>query len=71
MQDESFVTCSLSSFVFVVSVFLILESPSETSDFLLEAYDHGLMNGDFAFITVDFLLSHRSGKTMVLSPVFP
>ena len=48
-----------SSFLLFSSVFVIIESPIETADFLQVAYNHGLMNGEFAFVTVDFLISHE------------
>ncbi len=41
-----------------IAVFLILENPDEATEFLLEAYHHGMMNGENAFITVDFLVTH-------------
>ena len=37
----------------------MIESPSETADFLQVAYEHGMMNGEYAFIAVDFLISHE------------
>ena len=41
------------------AVFVLLCDSPDVRNFMLNAYDLGMTDGEFAFITIDFLLSSR------------
>ncbi len=47
---------------FVLSVFIICAYGSDVRSFLLDAYDLGMMNGEYAFFTNEVTLEARFGE---------